>query len=77
MLNNVLPIDKDIMEALKGIRWRELNAKYKNYSIVENIVLEQCEKKGVKRTVVLDYVNIVLKKLNLIKVYFDENLSKH
>lgn len=76
MMNNVIPVDRDIMEALKGIPWKELNTKYKNYSIVENIVLEQCEKRGVKRSIVSDYVNIVFKKLNLIKIYFDENLSK-
>ena len=72
---NVLPIDNDVVRAMTNIPWKELNERYKKYSIVENIVLSRAEKLGVSRGVVDDYVNIVFKKLGLIKVYFDEMLA--
>jgi len=72
---NVLPVDNDVVRAMTNIPWKELNERYKKYSIVENIVLSRAEKLGVPRGVVDDYVNIVFKKLGLIKVYFDETLA--
>uniref|UniRef100_A0A7J3KER3 Uncharacterized protein n=1 Tax=Staphylothermus marinus TaxID=2280 RepID=A0A7J3KER3_STAMA len=76
IINGVLPIDNEVINALKGIPWRELNTRFKNYGIVENIVLNQCEKRGLSRTVVLDYINIVMKKIGVLTLYFDETLSK-
>lgn len=74
ILKGFLPIDNTVASALKGVPWRELNEKYKKYSLVENMVLARVERMGVSRSIVDDYVNIVLRKLGLIKVYFDESL---
>ena len=76
ILKGILPIDNDVVKAMTGIPWKELNEKYQKYSIVENIVISRAEKLGVPRSVVDDYINIVFKKLSLIKIYFDESLSK-
>jgi hypothetical protein len=76
MVKGVLPIDKDVMRAMTGIPWKELNEKYKKYSIVENIVLERAEQMGVSKSIVYDYINIVMKKLGLLKILFDDSLSR-
>jgi len=69
-----LPLDNTIAKALSGIPWKELNEKYQKYVVVENIVISRAERLGVPRTTIDEYVNIVYKKLGLIKVYFDESL---
>ena len=76
MVKGVIPVDRDIMRAMTGIPWKELNEKYKKYAIVENIVVSRAERMGVSRKVVDDYVNFVLKKLSILKFLFDEALSK-
>jgi len=76
MVKGVIPIDKDVMRAMTGIPWKELNEKYKKYAIVENIVVSRAERMGVSRKVVDDYINFVLKKLSTLKLFFDETLSK-
>lgn len=75
IIQGYLPIDNAIVNAFTGIPWKELNEKYKKYSIVENIVIARAERMGVSRNIVDDYVNIVLKKLGLYKVYLDESLA--
>lgn len=74
MIKDILPVDNVVIKALTGIPWRELNERYQKYAIVENIVLSRAERMGVARGIVEDFVNIVLKKLGLLKVYFDETL---
>lgn len=76
ILRNYLPLDNELAMALAGIPWRELNTRYKNYMIVENIVLSRLEKSGVSRSVADDYINIVLKKLSLMKVWFDDSIAR-
>jgi len=76
MLKGVIPIDRDVMKAMSGVPWKELNERYKKYSVVENIVMERAERIGVPKRVVNDYVNVVLKKLSLLKLVFDESLSR-
>ncbi len=76
MLKGIIPIDRDVMKAMTGIPWKELNEKYRKYSIVESIVLERAERMGIPKNIVLDYVNIVMKKLGLLKILFDESLSR-
>jgi len=76
MVKGVIPVDRDVMRAMTGIPWKELNEKYKKYAIVENIVVSRAERMGVSRKVVDDYVNFVLKKLSILKFLFDEALSK-
>lgn len=74
MKMGILPLDNDVVRAMSNVPWKELNERYKKYSIVENIVIARAEKLGVSRSTVDDYVNIVLKKLGLLKIYFDETL---
>ncbi len=76
MLKNIIPIDRDVMKAMTGIPWKQLNERYKKYSIVENIVLDRAERMGVSKNIVYDYINIVMKKLGLLRMIFDENLVK-
>ncbi|WFO75534.1 hypothetical protein J4526_01150 [Desulfurococcaceae archaeon MEX13E-LK6-19] len=76
MLKGILPYDEKISKALAGIPWKELNETYKKYAIVEEIVLRQAEEKGVSRQSVLDFVNIVLKKLSSLRLVYDESLAK-
>ncbi len=47
MLKGKLPVNKVIANALKGINWRELNERYKKYSIVEEHVKEIVSKRGI------------------------------
>jgi len=74
ILMGELPLDNTIAKALSGIPWKELNEKYQKYAVVENTVVSRAERLGVPRTTIDEYVNIVYKKLSLIKVYFDESL---
>lgn len=76
MVKGIIPVDKDVMRAMTGIPWKELNEKYKKYSIVENIVMNRAERIGVSRNIVNDYISIVMKKLSLLKLVFDEKLSR-
>lgn len=39
----------EVAEALKGIKWKKLNDKYKDYDKVEEIVKERCEERGVSK----------------------------
>jgi hypothetical protein len=76
IVKGILPVDNEIVRAFTGIPWKELNEKYQKYAVVESIVLSRAERMGVPRNVVDDYVTLVLKKLSVIRVYFDEELSK-
>ena len=76
MVKGIIPIDREVMKAMSGVPWKDLNERYKKYSIVENIVLSRAERMGVSRDIIMDYINIVMKKLGLLKVFFNEELSK-
>jgi len=75
MKTGILPVDNDVVRAMTNIPWKELNERYQKYSIVESIVISRAEKLGVSRNIIDDYINIVFKKLGLMKVYFDESLA--
>ncbi len=77
MHKGVIPLDRDVMKAMAGVPWKDLNEKYKRYAIVEEIVLRRAERMGVKREIVYDYINIVMKKLGLMKLVFDESLENY
>jgi len=76
MIKGKLPYDERIANALSGIPWKRLNETYRKYVIVEQIVLKKAEEKGVPRQVIIDFVNIVMKKLQSMKLVFDEDLVK-
>jgi hypothetical protein len=69
MIRGFLPFNKRIAEALRGIRWRELNERYKSYSIVENIVVSEASKKGVSRQEIENFINEVMKILGSKRFY--------
>lgn len=75
MLKGYLPLDNDVIKAMTGIPWKDLNEKYGKYSVVENIVLNRAEKMGFNRNIIIDYMNLVMKKLALMKVVLDEKLK--
>ncbi len=68
MLEGVLPYDEEVSKALAGIKWKELNTKYKNYAIVENIVKQNVMRKGVSEVKVEELSKNVLTKLKTIKL---------
>ncbi|MEM4769821.1 MAG: hypothetical protein QW205_03125, partial [Desulfurococcaceae archaeon] len=47
IVKNILPVDNDVIRAMTGIPWKELNERYQKYAIVENIVISRAERLGV------------------------------
>lgn len=77
MKKDILPVDGVVMKAMTGVPWKELNERYQKYALVENIVISRAEKMGVARMIIDDYVNLILKKLGLMRIYFDESLVNY
>ncbi|MEZ0290615.1 MAG: hypothetical protein ABWJ42_05945 [Sulfolobales archaeon] len=69
MIKGVIPYDKKFSEALKGVRWRELNERYKKYSLVEQIVFAEAEKRGVSRRELESYVEQVMSILRRMRLF--------
>lgn len=76
MLKGILPIDNEVVKAMAGVPWKDLNERYGKYSVVENIVLDRAERMGFNKNAIVDYMNIVMKKLSVLKVYYDESLKQ-
>ena len=68
MLNKVLPFSEKIANALKGIKWKELNEKYKAYWKTEFVVKKIAEKKGVSAEEIDKFVDDVMKKIKELKI---------
>ncbi len=47
MIKGILPYNEKVGNALKGIKWRELNEKFKKYSLVEEEIKKLVFSKGV------------------------------
>ena len=76
MLLDLLPRNRRVEEALAGVPWKELNERYKRYSIVEDIVLrEYASKKGVSPEEILEYRDQVMRELERYKVYYRGDLA--
>ena len=75
MLAGLVPRSPKVEEALRGIPWRRLNEKYKKYSTVMEVVLEEAERRGVPRRDVLDYLNRAYRSLSRIRVEYDPSLA--
>ncbi len=76
MLKGILPYSKEVSEKLKGIKWRELNEKYKSYKVVESIVRRIYVERGGSENELDEIIFKVMNKLSKMTLYFDENLSK-
>ena len=73
MLLGLLPRNTEIESALRGINWRELNERYKRYSLTKLHVLKQASKK-VRPETINSFVKTVMEKLKNLEVIFDEKL---
>ncbi len=47
MLEGIIPYDKEVAEALRGIPWRKLNETYKRYVLVEKEVKRIAAQRGI------------------------------
>lgn len=68
MLEGILPYDAKIGEALKGIKWKEMNDKFKNYFMVEQFAKEVAAKHDVKPEEIDSFVKKVLEKIKMLKL---------
>jgi hypothetical protein len=68
MLKGLLPLRRDLAEALKGIPWREWNERYKRYWIVEKIVLDRLKERGFDGKEVKKYIKEVLARLKELRL---------
>ena len=75
MLQGVLPFDRKISEALRGIQWRKLNEKYKKYIIVEAIVKDIAKNNGVDPHTIDLFVNSVMNHLRKMSLVYEEKLK--
>jgi len=76
MLQGRLPFNEKIASALRGIPWKKLNEKYKNYRIVENIVKNIAKKKGVDPVEIDLFVKRVLSELEKIRLQLVDKLPE-
>ncbi len=72
MYYNILPFDWSLAKILKGIKWKELNEKFKNYKAVEEYVLGKLSDHTRHR--ILEYVDEVLKNIKKMRIYYDESM---
>lgn len=68
MAENILPYNKSIGEALKDVPWRELNEKYKSYTVVEAIVKKLARERGVDTSSIDEYTRSILERLEKLKL---------
>ena len=68
MLKGILPQHKKMSDALKGIRWRELNEKFKAYWKTEFVVEKILNKKGIQDKETEAFCSAVLAKLKQLKL---------
>ncbi len=68
MIKGVLPYNKRISEALKGIPWKILNEKYKKYALVEREVLKIARSKGISSSELMSFVKKVMNKISELKL---------
>jgi len=70
MLKGVLHYDRRVGEALKGIKWKELNERFKKYSIVEEHVKKVAEERGVNRHEVDSFKESVYNQVKKLRFKF-------
>lgn len=75
MYKGVLPKDDRLVQALKGIRWRQLNERYKKYYIVERVVLNILKARGIDPETVKRYIDETYRELARINLYKLERLE--
>ncbi len=69
MLNGILDYNKKIAEALKGIKWNELNRKFKrDYQKTEAYALKICNERGISADELNNEVDRILDDLKKLKL---------
>lgn len=69
MLKGVLPFDQRLADGLKGIPWREINEKFKNYRDTEMYVKQVLEERGFNWGYVNAFVEKVLSEIKRLRPY--------
>ena len=69
MLKGILPFNKKFANALKGIKWKEVNDKFKrDYNKTMEYVYDIAEKNGVEVKKLKEFVDEVMEKLEKLKL---------
>ncbi|MEM1560043.1 MAG: hypothetical protein QW775_02850 [Ignisphaera sp.] len=70
MLKGILPLDENLVKALAGIPWKRLNETYKDYQVVEKIVLQKAKNFGIEEVYIQDFIKKVLKELASLRLKY-------
>ena len=68
MEKKILAYDENIANALKGIKWKELNEKFKDYYKVEQIIKIRLSRKGIKANQIDDFISKTLEKIKELEL---------
>ena len=68
MLKEILPYDKKIAEALKGVKWKELNEKIKDYYKVEQIIKIRLSRQKIKQSQIDEFIFKTLEKIKSLEL---------
>ncbi len=69
MLKGLLPFDRELADALKGIPWREINEKFKSYRLTEAYIAEVLREKGISWSRTNSFIRKVLREIEKLKPY--------
>ncbi|MEB2836502.1 MAG: hypothetical protein GSR80_001669 [Desulfurococcales archaeon] len=75
MVAGILPRDSGVEDSLKGIPWRELNEKFKKYSLVEEYIRKSLGDGDAWRRIE-DFREKVLRELARLTLYYDKGLIR-
>ncbi len=67
MVKGDLPLNKELSELLKGIKWKELNERFKNYYKVEYVVKKIVERRSNGKVTSKDVDNIIEEVIERVK----------
>jgi hypothetical protein len=68
MLKGILSYDEKIADSLKGIKWKDLNEKFKDYSKVEQIIKIKAARQKIKQNQIDEFISKVLGKLKELEL---------
>jgi len=61
-----LPYDPQLAEALKGIKWKTLNQRYKNYRKTEEEIKKKLKERGIEPSEIDNYIKLAEEKMRTI-----------
>ncbi len=71
MLKGILSYSSRIASALKGIKWKELNDKFKrNYELTKEYALKKCESNRIQKEEVEEFIKTTLKRLKELQLQY-------